>query len=161
WIGLSRRNSARSFTGALAAIGATSLAFRDTQFVAHSGAFPLHLAVLAVLLIGFGFHDRFSHVLRKIGAVALTSFCLAAAFLPQAAEVPAALRLGYLALLTAVAFVCWYGAGDRWYLVAGGINLAGLLLATISSLQRPWSRTVSSRGFQPLVWGLVCFLLAA
>jgi hypothetical protein len=161
WIGLSRRNSARSFAGALAVIAAASLALRDTKFVAHSGVAPVHLALLAALSIGFAFRDRFAHILRKIGAFALTCLGLVAAFLPQASEVPAALRLAYLALLTAVAFGCWYRAGDRWYLVVSSINLASLLLATVSSLQRPWSRTVNSRGFQPLVWGIVCFLLAA
>jgi hypothetical protein len=159
-LGLSRRSSARSFGGALAAIAAASLAFRGTQFFANFGATPVHLVLLAVLLVGFAFSDRFALILRKIGAVTLLSFGLVAAFLPQAAAVSAVMRIAYLALLSAIAFVCWVPAADRWYLVAGSLNAASLSLTGISSLQQPWARTVGTRGFQPLLWGLVCFVLA-
>lgn len=161
WLGLSRRNSARCFAAALSAIAAAALAFRGTGFVANFGAIPLHLGLISVLVIGFWFSDRFAMILRRIGAIALPIFGLVAACLPASASVSTVGRVGYLVLLTALALGCWLRAGDRWYLVAGGINLAGLLLATLSSLQGAWNRTISSRGFQPLVWGLLCFILAA
>jgi len=161
WLGLSRRNTVRCFVAAVSAITAAAVAFRGTGFVANFGAIPLHLGLFAVLLIGFGFRDRFAMILRRMGAIALPAFGLVAACLPMAASVSTVGRVGYLVLLTAIALACWFCAGDRWYLVAGGTNLAGLLLATLSSLQGAWNRTISSRGFQPLVWGLLCFILAA
>jgi hypothetical protein len=160
WLGVVRRNSARCFGAALCLIAASSIALKETAFVAWSGAIPLHLALASTLAIGLVFHDPFAVIVRRLGAVALPLFCIVAAGTPAAAAVSPMMRIAYLGALTMIAVACWRLAGDRWYLVAGCINAGSGMLASVTTLQGAWSRSVGSRGFQPLVWGAACFALA-
>jgi hypothetical protein len=161
WLGVVRFNSARCFAAAMCLIAASSIALKETAFVAWSGAIPLHLALASMLAIGLVFHDRFAIVIRRLGAVALPVFCVLAAGAPAVAAVSPMMRIAYLGALAMIAVVYWRLAGDRWFLVAGCINAASGMLASVSTLQGAWSRSVGSRGFQPLAWGAACFALAA
>ncbi|MGE5194973.1 MAG: hypothetical protein ACM3U2_20975, partial [Deltaproteobacteria bacterium] len=160
-LGLARSSSLRTFGGALCAVASSSLALRETVYMAHAGVIPVHLALLAALAIGLTFHDRFALILRRIGAVALPLFGVIAAGWQGAVTVSPALRLGYILALTLVTFGYWVLIRDRWYLIAGGVSSASLVLASVYSLQGVWTRSVGARGFQPLVWGGLCFALAA
>jgi hypothetical protein len=161
WLGMVRYNSARCLGAALCLIAAASIALKETAFVAWSGAIPLHLVLASMLAVGLVFHDRFAVFVRRLGALSLALFCIVAAGAPETASIPAIARIAYLGGLTMIALVTWRLAGDRWYLVAGCVNAASGMLASVSTLQGAWSRSVGSRGFQPLAWGAACFAVAA
>jgi hypothetical protein len=161
WLGIVHHNSVRCFGATVCLLAATSIALKETAFVAWSGAIPLHLGLAATLAIGLVFHDRYAPVIRRVGAIALPLFCVAAAGAPAAAAMPPILRLAYLGALTMIAIVYWRLAGDPWYLVAGSLTAASGMLTSVSTLHGAWSRSVGSRGFQPLAWGTAFFALAA
>jgi hypothetical protein len=159
-LGVARRNSLRTFAGAVCATAALTLGLKETAFMAWGGAIPLHLVLGTALVIGFTFRDLFAFILRRVCAVALPLAVLASAT-PLAAAAPESVRLAYLLAMTVIAGVCWFFVGDRWFAAAAGISLASVLLAGLSSLQGTWHRQVSSRGFHALVAGALCFMLAA
>jgi hypothetical protein len=160
-LGIVRRSSWRTFAGILSAIAASAAGLRETAFTAYAGAIPIHLVLLATLGVGLIFCDRFALVLRRCGAVALPLLGLVAGGWQGAANISPALRLGYILALTLATFGYWLLVRDRWYLVAGGISSASLAMVCVTSLQGAWMRSVGARGFQPLVWGGVFFVLAA
>ncbi len=159
-LGFRRKSSPRVFAGVLCCVASSSFALRETAYMAHAGVIPVHLTLLATLAIGLAFRDRFALILRRCGAATLPLLCLAAAGWPGATISPA-LRLGYILALTLLTFGYWRLIRDRWFLIAGGVSSASLVLASLSSLQGAWTRSVGARGFQPLVWGGACFALAA
>lgn len=155
-----RRSPARWFAAAVCGAGALSAAGPGSILSAYGGAIPLHLVLLAALLIGIFGRDAFALVLRKTCAIVLPLLGMATIVAPAFANIPDAARLAYMLVITAATCAAWFVLRDPWYLAAFGANVLSTGGTMMWILHDLWGRSVAARGFLPLTWGLVCFVIA-
>jgi len=153
--------SVRWFLAWSAAIGTLTVVLWDTPFVAFAGAVPLHLELVAVLMLGLVFRDNFARVLQELGAAGLV---LASAIGLIASQkfsgVPGEFFNGYLVVLSVMAWGNWFALRGRIQFVAAGIvtgcwlGYAGLLVAAAAR------RIKNPTGVWLMLAGTLSFLMA-
>ena len=128
-LGLWTASSWRVLVGVL--LGITSLTIRgqDTWFTAEHGFYPLHLGALLFLVIAFSFNDDAAVAIKRVAWRAIPFAALIAAFgydllFPG---VPSAVRLSYVAVLTA-------GSGFSWYLSQSVSQLGATMLTSSANI---------------------------
>lgn len=162
YVGLRRRESWRVFAAALCILGAARAdVLPGMQPLIRDGV-RLHLAGLAVLIVGAAFHDKFAELLRGFGVPMLVTGAMFAAASPPAyfAGLPEWSPLLYGTGMAAAAFTYAYSLGHPAYFFAGLTNLillTGRLLYELASALR---RLFDWDGATWFVWGLVWFALA-
>jgi hypothetical protein len=161
-----RQSSLRSLVGMFCLTAALAISMWDPYYLVARRVIPYHVAMLSILLIGSIFQDRLALVLRVTAAALLTATCLSTfVSLPvfEWVTVPFSewLRVGYVAALAGLALWYWHVTKESWFFVAGAICTFGdsvaLSLTTYGSLHR----TLGPKGFAPLLWGTLFFLIAA
>jgi hypothetical protein len=157
---LRRRRSPRWGLASACGVLASVLAWRDTWFLEWYGAFPAHALLVAWLLIGWVFRDRFALLLRRTALLlTVAGMSLALAGLGHEFE-PRGLLAGYAATLAAVVWAYGWATGDRWCWAIGTLQLAGLGLVGVTVTREPLVARVGSDALRPLCWGVASFLLA-
>lgn len=160
-LAVARRSYPRGFVAVCSVLAELSIAWHGTPFNQFGGAVPVHLLLGTMLAIGAVSHDRFAILLRKICAVALPLIGIVAIGLNARGAAETGPCLAYLAALTAISFAYWPLVRDRAFACAGAVSTLGVFWMTFGTLHGAWNRSVGARGFQPLVWAGICFVLAA
>ncbi len=114
-----RRKSSVGSSGAAAIlIYATWLVLPLTPLAGFRMMTCYHLLLASCVALGLTFRDKFSTLLRLIGAVwlPLTSLLMMTGHLAEA--VPIAWKLFYVAGVTAICFACAMSCHSKWYLYA-------------------------------------------
>lgn len=156
-----RRSSFRGFAASVCFAGVLSLLEWTPQLREFRSLISAHALLLATAAVGLLFRDGFARMLTALSAAALPVMCLATALDLFRAGVAEAVILAYVAGVVALTAVCWYFTRNRWHLVsalsivAGGSGRAAWV--AIGSLSQRLGPEVS----QPLLYGTVCFLIAA
>ena len=70
------RNTARMCVATLGVVALLTYALRETGFVANRGYVPIHLAVVAVILVGAIYRDHLGRAIRRYAAVILAAVAL-------------------------------------------------------------------------------------
>jgi hypothetical protein len=162
-IGLWTTSSWRVLVGVLLGITSLSIRGHDTWFTAEYGFYPLHLAAVFTLVVGFMFNDTTAFAIRRIAWRVIPIAALAAAFgydllFPG---VPAYVRLSYVGVLTV-------GSSVGWYLAPTVPQLGAVLLTTSANVvaqARPLYLVVAAselgRALPFLAWGFAFLGVAA
>ena len=156
------RTTVRLWTAAALGILALTLALWNTRFTAGYGFLPLHLLLLATLLIGALRHDFAAHCLRQLAAAGLASLGLA--FLlgttPPLPNIPVWFFVPYLALLAALCGYFTWRWRSRTYFTAALLDLTACTSQSVILLHLWLRHTALHRGLDAFLWSAVFFLLA-
>jgi hypothetical protein len=160
FIALVRVDSRRCFLGVAVCIFALAL----SPDLAHSGrmqwAVPYHLLLIATLVIGVSFADRFAKRLRKAGAVLLAVSSVFALGVDVPETIRFAVQFLYMGGLTLAALGHWWFSGERWYLYGSSVSLGGMLVSGSARLWEFLLIHLGPKALYPLAAGVGCFLLA-
>lgn len=160
FIGLIRMDSKRCYFGVTICIAALAIS-PDLQSAGWMRwAVPYHLLLIATLVIGLTFSDRFARFLRKVGAVLLPLSCLFLLGVHLPVMFPEAFRVAYMGLITLAALGHWWFFTDRWYLYGSSVSAGSLLLSGGTQLWAFLLYQLGPKALYPLAAGLGCFLLA-
>ena len=123
---------------------------------------PLHVAGGTCLVLGAVLHDRFAHILRKLGVPLLVTATLTAAFAPSEVTVayPGWTVPAYLLLIVSITLDYAYLVHSRFYFfaaLANGMIAGGRMLVEFSAVLE---RILTWRGAGYFVAGLAWFVLA-
>jgi hypothetical protein len=112
-------SSARWFLAQLNVLATLSVALRNTPFMIYHGVIPLHLLLIATLMLGLVFRDRFAQWLRVVSFAALVGASGLAILMATAGlRIPPELLSIYLATLAVIAWGCWHATGSSTPLAA-------------------------------------------
>ncbi|MBX3412181.1 MAG: hypothetical protein KF708_05635 [Pirellulales bacterium] len=139
-----------------------SAALRETAFVAHEGFLPRHLALLLLLLIAHFCHDAFTFVVRGAAALLLAATCIAGAvhadtMLPAWGDLDTLIY--EIALLSLGVWFAWRMT-SYFLLATVAFAVAGTLSVALWPLIEDLRRVYLREGFEPIVGGVACMLLA-
>lgn len=123
----------------------------------------LHLAGLAVLLVGALFDDAFAHGLRRAGVPVLVAATICATLLhgEYQARLPQGALPAYAVAIVATTFAYAYGMGSPAYFLAGLANVGLLTGRLLYELAGVLKRLFDWHGATWFVWGLVWLALGA
>ncbi len=141
-------------------VGGVTLELRETAFTAHQGAIPLHLVLVAVLLVGAVFDGRLARFLQYLGATLLAVVAVVSTMGDPhllGNPPPMALQI-YPAVVVAVAIAYGYLVRNRWYGAAALCGLACWLAVVGWQAYRVLRQSVV--GLDHIACGIVFFLLA-
>jgi hypothetical protein len=160
--GFASRSSWRWSFGWLLAIAATTYALRQTPLTDHHGYWPIHMAIVVLLVTGFLFRDRFAWVLRVwapvvVPLLAALAACTYDRLFP---EVPGWVHLQYIALVTACGLVYWSRAADFHLLVGSLLGAASYCIAAARQLHAMLQSSAVERGLSWLTWGMAFLVVA-
>jgi len=156
------RSSWRCLAGCLLAIGAAAFELRDTPLTDHLGYYPIHLSVIAILVVGIVFRDRFAQTLGGLAPLAIASLAVVAALAYDRLfpDVPGWIHLQYIALLTVCGFAYWLRF-PRFRHLACSLWSAGCYCATSARLLYALlQNSVVEKGVHYLTWGMAFLVLA-
>ncbi|NLE37770.1 MAG: hypothetical protein GX621_07070, partial [Pirellulaceae bacterium] len=115
-----RRHSLHALLAAVLLLAGLAAQFHDTSFMAYRGLVPVHLLILAILVIGVVFKDPLAEILQRVGIAGLLGGSLAAVTETAASlgNPPAMLVSVYPLAAAAVAVVFLLLTANREYLLA-------------------------------------------
>ncbi|MCA9070283.1 MAG: hypothetical protein KDA84_15220 [Planctomycetaceae bacterium] len=160
FISLVRMDSKRCFLGVVICIAAITIAPNLPLPGSLRLVISYHLLLIATLVIGLTFSDRFAMFLRKVGALLLPMSCLFVLGLKLPLMFHDVFLFAYLGVITLIAVGHWWFSTERWYLYGASISVGAIL---ISGGMRLWEFLlfhVGPKALYPLAAGLGCFLLA-
>ncbi len=128
FLALVRVDSRRCFLGLSLCMAALAFSPEVPQYDLLRWVVPYHLLLIATLVIGVTFTDRFAKFLRKAGAVLLPMSCLFVLGVELPETVRFAFQSSYMGGLTMAAIGHWWFSGDRWYLYGSSVSLGGMLV---------------------------------
>jgi hypothetical protein len=160
-VGLRNRQSWRVFAATICLLAAVRSDFLSDVEPLFKDGLVLHLAGLAVLILGAIFDDAFAGCLRRAGVPLLIAAAICAASIPGASPVNLPHWIGpvYGAAVVATTFAYAYVAADPSYFFAGLANLfllTGRLLYELAGVLRRLFDWEAATWF---VWGLVWLAL--
>ncbi len=160
FISMVRMDSRRCFFGVSICVLALALSPDLPWAGPLKWAIPYHLLLIATIVIGLSFTDRFAKILRKTGAILLPVSCLLALGAELSAAVPGEFPFLYMIGITLTAAGHWWFTGERWYLYGSGASLGGLFVAGGFSAWETLLGMIGPEALYPLAGGFGCFLLA-
>lgn len=158
---LIRPNSLRCFIGTTGCVVALTILLQETVLLAYPMTTGYHLVLLSLLILGGLFKDEFAGDLRGIAALLIPINCLIALMPDTDFGLSGGLNLIYPAGMV-VLMIC-YG----WLLKDKRFLYTGLIMLTGGSLVSGWEgyfalqRQLGPKAPAPLLWGVVCFVVAA
>ncbi len=152
--------SRRCAASCLCLIGASTIAWHDTQFTALGGVFPFHLLMAGVLVTGWIYRDRFAAFLRKAG-IALAAFGVTVAIASIGfVEISELARLGYLLAMTIIAGIYWWLVTEKWWLYAALAHAVVTWFAGLWASYGVLNTQLGSDSLTPLALGAASFVIA-
>lgn len=159
-MGLVRADSKRCFFGVAICIAAFAISPDVPLARWMQLAIPYHLLLIATLVIGMSFSDRFAKFLRKIGAVLLPLSCLFLLGLHLPVMFREVIQFGYMSLIALTAWGYWWFSADRWYLYGSSVSLGAIFLSGGTQVWEVLLHHLGPKALYPLAAGVGCFLLA-
>jgi hypothetical protein len=160
-LALHNHSSVRGVAASVCFAGMLTLMEWPPELREFRGLISAHALFLAMAVIGLVFRDGFARLLTALSAAVLPILCLVTALVLFRAGIVEAVIVAYVAGMTALAAVCWYFTGNRWYLAAAFSIVAGGSGGAAWLAVQDLSRRLRPEVSQPLLYGGVCFLIAA
>jgi hypothetical protein len=154
-----RRSSAGCFGAAAILIYAAWLVQPQTLLAEFRMTTCYHLSLASCVVSGLIFRDRFSMLLRFIGAAWLPLTSLAMMTDQLAGAVPIAWKLLYVAGVTAVCFACAMGCRSKWYLYASTGTTAVLGYGLMMLGFRGAASLIGRAAMTALSWSIAALLI--
>lgn len=158
--GVWTRSSRCCTLSAVAATVGLWLVIPQTQLEAYCLTICYHFLLLAIVILGFVYHDRFAKVLFIVAAVQMPLASLVVVVSPRAAEVPISWRLLYVVLLAAYCLSIAWKCRNQWYLYAFAATATVAAYAvTVSGFRRAVD-AVGRPAMTAFAWSVGALLLA-
>ena len=158
---LIRPHSIRCLLGTTGCLIALTIILQETVLLTYPMTTGYHLILLSLLIIGGLFKDEFATDLRGIAALLIPINCLIALMPDTNFGISEGQTLFYPAGM--VLLMLGYGMllKDKRFLYTGLIMLTGGSLVTGWEGYFALQRKLGPKAPAPLVWGVICFVLAA
>jgi hypothetical protein len=160
-LGLRRHDAWRCLVGAVGLVLVVSIGLGDLEGMPGRGPIAFHLILLAVLVLGAAFDDRFGRSLRTLGSLMALLACLAAASgqFERPERIPEWVMDGYPLMMAAVLAGYGFWLGHRPALAVAALVLLGALGMAGWQGYRDLRQVVL--GLDQIALGLASFALAA
>lgn len=160
-LGLRRHDAWRCLVGTVGLVLAVSIGLGDLEGTPGRGPIAFHLILLAVLVLGAAFDDRFGRSLRTLGSLMALLACLAAASgqFDRPERIPEWVMDGYPLMMAAVLAGYGFWLGHRPALAIAALMLLGAL--GVAGWQGYCDLRRVVLGLDQIALGLASFALAA
>ncbi|MGB6041691.1 MAG: hypothetical protein WBF93_00925 [Pirellulales bacterium] len=160
-IGLVQRSTIRAVIGLLIALAPFCVKGWGAASLAVSSYYVLHMAVLAVLILGLLFDDELGCQIRKLATIAIP---LAAVFAAVAydflfPDIPVAVNRFYVSCLASLALCYWLQIKHVRSLLSSLATISVLCFMQIRPMYDVLEQSRLGGGLQWLVFGLIMLLL--
>ena len=132
----------------------------DTLLAAYRFSAAYHLLLAAIVGLGLTFNDRFSGVLRIVGAAQLLLSSLVVMSSAGAAETPQIWRLSYVALMATACLAIAALSRNRWYLASFAAMLLIASFAWTALAYRVAVQTFGRPAMTAFSWSAATLVLA-
>lgn len=157
---LERREPRRCFWSIVLLSVALTISFWNTPWQAPVVVAMYHIVLIAALLISCVANKLAGEELRVIAALLIGLPGLNVLIGSPFFTVPPLAYASYIAVLIVVTFTFWKGWAEIWWLAASAWNAIALVVVCIGMSRDSLQELVNSRGFYPLAFGLLFFLVA-
>lgn len=154
-----RKTSAGCIAASAILISAMWLVLPQTPLSEFRMMTSYHLLLTCCVVFGLSFRDRFSTLLRGVGAIwlPLTSLAIMAGWLAE--DMPIAWKLLYVADVTAACFACATLGHSKWYLYASTCSTAVLGYGLMMLGFRGAASLVGRAAMTALSWSVATLLI--
>jgi hypothetical protein len=154
-----RKSSAGCFAASAILISALWLMLPQTLLSEFRMMTSYHLLLTCCVVFGLSFRDRFSTLLRGVGAIwlPLTSLAIMAGWLAE--DMPIAWKLLYVADVTAACFACATFGRSKWYLYASTCSTAVLGYGSMMLGFRGAASLIGRAAMTALSWSIAAMLI--
>lgn len=154
-----RKSSAGCFGASAIFVYATWLVLPQTPLTGFRMMTCYHLLLLSCVVFGLIFRDKFSTLLRFIGAAWLPLTSLAMMTGSLAGDVPITWKLAYVAGVTAISFACAVLCRSKWYLYASTGTTAVLSYGLMMLGFRGAASLIGREAMTALSWSMAALLI--